>query len=72
MTRTLRTQSRKVKPRIKPLKARLANAGVKYDEVARLARVSYRMVQYVVDGKRRSDPVMAAIERLAPEQSSVA
>ena len=58
--------SSKVKPRRKPLKARLAQAGVTYDDVARLAGVTYRMVQYVVDGKRTSRPVMDAIERLAP------
>jgi hypothetical protein len=45
---------------------------VTYDDVARLANVSYRMVQYVVDGKRKSPYVMAAIDRLAPEKEGVA
>ena len=67
MPRALRRRQRPVKP----LKARLERAGVTYEQVARLADVSYRMVQYVVDGQRTSRVVMNAIARLAPETSSV-
>lgn len=49
------------------LKARLQRHGVTYGQVARLARVSWRMVKYVIDGERTSATVMAAIERLTPD-----
>ena len=62
----LRTQARVVSRRRKPLKVRLHAAGITYGDVARLARVSIRMVQFVVDGQRKSPTVMAAIARLAP------
>lgn len=48
------------------LTRRLRAAGVTYDEVARLAGVSWRMVKYVIDGDRTSAKVMNAIDRLAP------
>jgi len=52
--------------RYRPLKRRLHRAGVTYDDVARFAGVTWRMVKYVVDGQRTSEPIMAAINRLAP------
>ena len=70
MDRTLLKRPRKFKPRHKALKTRLQRAGVTFDEVARFAGVSYRMVQYVVDGQRTSAIVMAAIDRLAPEPAA--
>ena len=69
MKLTTRGRRGRRRPAVKPLKTRLARAGVTYEQVARLADVSYRMVQYVVDGKRTSRVVMNAIARLAPETS---
>ena len=47
------------------LKRHLAQAGVTYDDVARLSGVTWRMVKFVIDGDRTSARVMNAIERLA-------
>ena len=52
--------------KVKPIKARIHAAGATLGDVARLAKVSYRFVQMVIDGDRRSETVMAAIDRLAP------
>jgi hypothetical protein len=49
------------------LKKRLQDAGVTYADVARLSRVTWRMVKMVIDGDRTSANVMGAIDRLAPE-----
>jgi len=73
---TQHAAAREVKPviergpkpkRVRPLKRRLHEAGVTYDDVARLTGVTWRMVKFVIDGQRTSAPVMAAIERLAPK-----
>ena len=45
-------------------KDRLKAAGATYDDVARLARVTWRMVKYVVDGQRVSANVDHAIDQL--------
>ena len=49
------------------LKKRLTDAGVTYNDVARLSGVTWRMVKFVIDGDRTSANVMGAINRLAPE-----
>lgn len=46
------------------IKQDLKSAGVTYDDVARLANVSWRMVHYVIHGQRTSSRVMSAIEKL--------
>jgi isopentenyl diphosphate isomerase/L-lactate dehydrogenase-like FMN-dependent dehydrogenase len=46
------------------IKRNLKRAGVTYDDVARLADVSWRMVSYVIHGQRKSLHVMDAIEKL--------
>lgn len=46
------------------IKRDLKRAGVTYEDVARLADVSWRMVHYVIHGQRKSAHVMGAIERL--------
>lgn len=51
------------------LTKRLHAAGVTYNDVARLAGVSWRMVKFVIDGDRTSAKVMGAIDRLAPPPS---
>lgn len=49
---------------VKEIKARLKAAGVTYGQVARRARVTWRMVKFVIDGERTSGRVMRVIERL--------
>jgi len=70
--RTILTMHLHRNARRKPSKAqahlvrRLQAHGVVYNDVARLAGVSWRMVKHVMDGTRTSAKVMAAIDRLAP------
>jgi hypothetical protein len=46
------------------IKRNLKQAGVTYDDVARLANVTWRMVSYVIHGDRKSAKVMGAIDKL--------
>jgi len=55
---------------INKIKRQLKAAGVTYDDVARLAQVSWRMVHYVIHGQRTSAKVMAAIERLTGSRTA--
>lgn len=52
------------------IKRQLKEAGVTYDDVARLANVTWRMVKYVIDGQRTSARVMSAIERLTGQRAA--
>lgn len=56
----MNTTKREVKQRKSALKA----SGHTYDDVARLAGVSWRMVKFWIDGQRTSAPVERAFNAL--------
>lgn len=54
----------------KPVKAALQAAGITYGEVAARHGCIYRMVQFVVDGKRSSAPLMRTIQEMILERKT--
>lgn len=58
------TPPKKVKASPESIKAALRAAGATYDDVARLADVSWFMVWAVVNHRKTSGPVMRAISKV--------
>jgi transcriptional regulator with XRE-family HTH domain len=71
-TNTDRRYRRRIPQAERRVKARLKQAGLTFGHVAREAGVTYRMVQYVIHGKRGSRRVTAAIDRLIADRLAAA
>ena len=64
------TRGHDVKRRREAIKSALKSSGHTYDDVARLANVTWRMVKYWIDGQRTSAPIARAFETLTKERAT--
>jgi hypothetical protein len=67
----MRTATREVKRRTTQRKNALKTSGHTYDDLARLAGVSWRMVKFWIDGERTSAKIAKAFTTLTGESDSI-